>query len=250
MKLLHHSHIRSQTHHQHAASHHKLGKVAILACTALVAGSLILYHINSRQQPHTQQQQAAADEPSPGQHPSAQRLISRLHSRITTTDCNSSRVMRRRQDDAALPAAALLSNDPAQEMRWQRLQFDATAAIPLQLLWQTSRSSQLSAKAAAAQATWLTLNPGLNLTMQNDSAAAGFIHDFYGPAVSTVYRSFPLGVMRSDFWRYAVSSPLADHDTTTGYFCMWAALYVCSASRSCDMHVGFSLAYCAAGSVT
>jgi mannosyltransferase OCH1-like enzyme len=168
---------------------------------------IILYHINNRQQPLTQQQQAADDQPAPGQHPSAQRLSLRLHSRIMATDCNSSlRVMRRRQDDsAALPAASLMTNDAAAQEMWQRLQFDATAAIPLRLLWQTSRASQLGAKAAAAQATWVSLNPGLNLTMHNDSAAEGFIQDFYGPAASAVYRSFPLGVMRSDFWRYAVS---------------------------------------------
>eukprot|EP00775_Hariotina_reticulata_P005667 gene5667-5904_t len=59
--------------------------------------------------------------------------------------------------------------------------------------------------AAAAQATWVKLNPGLNLTLHNDSTAAEFIKHFFGPEVSEVYQSFPLGVMRSDFWRYADS---------------------------------------------
>jgi hypothetical protein len=38
----------------------------------------------------------------------------------------------------------------------------------------------------------------------NDSEAAAFISDFFGAEVAKLYEAYPLGVMRADFWRYAV----------------------------------------------
>lgn len=38
----------------------------------------------------------------------------------------------------------------------------------------------------------------------DDEQASAFILDNYGPSVHSLYASFPLGVMRADFWRYAI----------------------------------------------
>lgn len=44
----------------------------------------------------------------------------------------------------------------------------------------------------------------MNASLLNDTEAAAFIAEFYGPAVAALYAAYPLGVMRADFWRYAV----------------------------------------------
>jgi alpha 1,6-mannosyltransferase len=75
--------------------------------------------------------------------------------------------------------------------------------IPQQL-WQTSKSSSLSERASKLQDSWRSLNPSLNITLMNDTEAAGFIADFYGAEVAALYAAYPLGVMRADFWRYAI----------------------------------------------
>jgi alpha 1,6-mannosyltransferase len=38
----------------------------------------------------------------------------------------------------------------------------------------------------------------------NDTEAADFIAAFYSPEVAQLYAAYPLGVMRADFWRYAI----------------------------------------------
>jgi alpha 1,6-mannosyltransferase len=38
----------------------------------------------------------------------------------------------------------------------------------------------------------------------NDTEASAFIRTFYGRAVAAIYDAFPVGVMRGDFWRYAI----------------------------------------------
>ncbi|KAF6263852.1 hypothetical protein COO60DRAFT_1664714 [Scenedesmus sp. NREL 46B-D3] len=81
--------------------------------------------------------------------------------------------------------------------------FNKTARIP-QVLWQTSKSKQLSERATKLQDSWAALNPSLNTTLMDDAEAAAFVASFYGPAVAALYAAYPLGVMRADFWRYAV----------------------------------------------
>jgi mannosyltransferase OCH1-like enzyme len=81
--------------------------------------------------------------------------------------------------------------------------FDSTTRIPQQL-WQTSTSNSLSDRASKLQDSWRSRNPGLNITLMNDTEAAGFISSFYGPEVAALYAAYPLGVMRADFWRYAI----------------------------------------------
>lgn len=85
---------------------------------------------------------------------------------------------------------------------WE-LSMNASAAISW-TLWQTSRSSNMSGQAQAAMQTWRTQNPNLTATLHDDAAAAAFIRDFYGSEAYNIFQSFPLGVMRGDFWRYAV----------------------------------------------
>jgi mannosyltransferase OCH1-like enzyme len=75
--------------------------------------------------------------------------------------------------------------------------------IPQQL-WQTSKSSSLSKRARKLQDSWRSLNPSLNITLMNDTEAAGFISSFYGQEIAALYAAYPLGVMRADFWRYAI----------------------------------------------
>lgn len=52
--------------------------------------------------------------------------------------------------------------------------------------------------------SWKQLNPALKVTLANDTEAAAFVDSFYGPEVAQLYAAYPLGVMRADFWRYAV----------------------------------------------
>lgn len=85
---------------------------------------------------------------------------------------------------------------------WE-LPFTSSASIPMQL-WQTSRSSKTSKQAWAAMQSWHNLNPNLTTTLHNDTAAADFIRTVYGEDAFDIFQSFPLGVMRADFWRYAV----------------------------------------------
>eukprot|EP00775_Hariotina_reticulata_P009388 gene9388-biopygen11258 len=91
-------------------------------------------------------------------------------------------------------------------IKWKLLELNApaSASIPAQHLWQTSRTSKLGVQATAARKSWFKLNPGLKYNLHNDSTAAQFMQDFYGMEVYAVYQCLPFGVMRADFWRYAV----------------------------------------------
>jgi hypothetical protein len=44
----------------------------------------------------------------------------------------------------------------------------------------------------------------MQFTLMNDTEAAAFISNFYGAEVAKLYEAYPLGVMRADFWRYAI----------------------------------------------
>lgn len=85
---------------------------------------------------------------------------------------------------------------------WE-IAFNGSRPIPMQL-WQTSRSWNISSKAQGAMRTWKVKNPDVTHTLHDDEAAASFIKQVYGQEVHDLFRSFPLGVMRGDFWRYAV----------------------------------------------
>lgn len=97
-------------------------------------------------------------------------------------------------------AAAAGGNSSVQWLQ----QINASAPIPLQI-WQTSRSNRTSLQAASAMRTWRRNNPP-NTTFRHhdDQEAAAFVLDVYGQDIYDAFNSFPLGVMRADFWRYAV----------------------------------------------
>lgn len=85
-----------------------------------------------------------------------------------------------------------------------KVPFNATAPIPLAQLWQTSRHKQLSKRAAELRSSWTSLNPSMQATLMDNAEAADFVQSFFGNHVHAVYAAFPLGVMRADFWRYAI----------------------------------------------
>jgi mannosyltransferase OCH1-like enzyme len=84
-----------------------------------------------------------------------------------------------------------------------KVTFNRTAPIPMQL-WQTSRTKELGTVAGVLQQTWAKQNPGMGIQLLDDAEAAAFIADCYGQEVAQLYAAYPLGVMRADFWRYAM----------------------------------------------
>lgn len=81
--------------------------------------------------------------------------------------------------------------------------FDSAAPISHNL-WQTSKTRDLGNRASLLHSSWQLLNPGMNVTLVNDTEAADFVSSFYGPEVAHLYAAYPLGVMRADLWRYLV----------------------------------------------
>lgn len=81
--------------------------------------------------------------------------------------------------------------------------FDPAAPIPRNI-WQTYRTSNLSDEAAEAVSSWTEMNANLSMMLHDDAAADEFILNVFGPDVHATYASFPVGVMRADFWRYAI----------------------------------------------
>lgn len=85
-----------------------------------------------------------------------------------------------------------------------KVPFDSAAPITQQL-WQTSRTPrELGKRASLLHSSWRLLNPGMKVTLVNDTEAADFVSSFYGPEVAQLYAAYPLGVMRADLWRYLV----------------------------------------------
>jgi mannosyltransferase OCH1-like enzyme len=84
-----------------------------------------------------------------------------------------------------------------------RVPYDPHASIPFQL-WQTYKHKNLTDEAQAAVESWKDLNPHLPIGLHDDDDADAFILRHYGPRVHALYRAFPVGVMRADFWRYAI----------------------------------------------
>lgn len=98
----------------------------------------------------------------------------------------------------------LCSSRAAVKASWNsKVAFNRTATIPQQL-WQTSRSKELGKRASMLHASWSSLNPDTQVTLMNDTEASAFISSFFGKAVAKLHKAYPLGVMRADFWRYAI----------------------------------------------
>ena len=71
-------------------------------------------------------------------------------------------------------------------------------------LWQTFRWRKLTKNAENARLSWLDLNPSLSFEVCEDEQVDTFVRQFFGPELFSLYESFPLGVMKADFWRYAI----------------------------------------------
>lgn len=79
----------------------------------------------------------------------------------------------------------------------------ASSAIP-RIIWQTYKTVQLPAPAAACRDTWLRMNPGYEHRLLDDAGIDAYMATHCDEATLSVFRSLPLGVMRADMWRYTV----------------------------------------------
>ena len=79
----------------------------------------------------------------------------------------------------------------------------APSVIPL-VLWQTYKTRDLPEPAQDAAASWTDLNRDLASRFYSDAEAADFMSRTLGAEMLAIYHSFPLGVMRADFFRYAM----------------------------------------------
>lgn len=102
---------------------------------------------------------------------------------------------------AAVPRTLATAAD-TQERCWE-VAMGSFSPISLRL-WQTSRTKTISKQAGWAMQTWRQENPNMTITLHDDTEAAKFVQGFYGQQAHQIFQSFPLGVMRGDFWRYAV----------------------------------------------
>ena len=79
----------------------------------------------------------------------------------------------------------------------------AVAATPAPTtLWQTSYMDH--ARVDNAMATWDAINPGLQHVVLNDTTMDAWAKEHMAPRHYHLFKAFPLGVMRADFWRYYV----------------------------------------------
>lgn len=76
-------------------------------------------------------------------------------------------------------------------------------AIP-RVVWQTYKTRQLPNMAALFANTWRTTNPEWSVRLFDDADARRFISMHFGALHVEVFDSYPIGVMRADFWRYCV----------------------------------------------
>jgi mannosyltransferase OCH1-like enzyme len=91
-----------------------------------------------------------------------------------------------------------------------------TSPLP-KIIWQTYRTPELPPEAIACQRSWIELNPGWDYRFVDDDGIDRFVTETVPAAVYALFLSFPLGVMRADFWRYLVTRQFggiyADLDT-------------------------------------
>jgi mannosyltransferase OCH1-like enzyme len=88
--------------------------------------------------------------------------------------------------------------------------------IPRQI-WQTYRTATLPQVAKIYSQTWRTSNPSWMLQFSDDDDARRQIAAHFDAEHVAVFDSYPIGVMRADFWRYcilyAMGGVYADIDT-------------------------------------
>lgn len=76
-------------------------------------------------------------------------------------------------------------------------------SIPYKL-WQTYQTHDLGRECIESRETWSTMNTSLPMAFMDDGEIHSFIQNNFEPSVYDIFKSYPKGVMRADFWRYAI----------------------------------------------
>lgn len=73
-------------------------------------------------------------------------------------------------------------------------------------LWQTAKSSSDLHDKNVKQLvkSWVVTNPTFDFFFMDDVLCDRFIKDNFSSEIYAIYKAFPLGIMRADFWRIAV----------------------------------------------
>ena len=74
------------------------------------------------------------------------------------------------------------------------------------VIWQTYKTeiASLPRDAKRCSGQWIQKNPDYVYEFHSDEKAVKFIEEYYDKFTLNMYKTFPIGVMRADFWRYAV----------------------------------------------
>lgn len=72
------------------------------------------------------------------------------------------------------------------------------------ILWQTYKSSDPPAAAAACMASWRKYNHNHKFIYMGDLECEEFIEQWFEPEFFEMYKALPVGVMKADVWRVAV----------------------------------------------
>ena len=125
---------------------------------------------------------------------------------VPLTDVRSQRSHPEREGSAAAAATATAAGSGFTAASHAPTSWEhspAPSAIPF-ILWQTYKTRELPRPAQDAAASWTGLNPDLASRLYSDPEAAEFMNRTLGAEVLAIYEGFPLGVMRADFFRYAI----------------------------------------------
>jgi len=77
--------------------------------------------------------------------------------------------------------------------------------IDLTNVWQTmADKSKITERGKKWRMTWMNENPSASLHMLDDDDVDRFVQTHFSDSMYREYKNWPLGVMRADFWRYAV----------------------------------------------
>ena len=71
-------------------------------------------------------------------------------------------------------------------------------------IWQTYRYKELPRPAEEARATWINQNPNYEYHFMDDIDIENYILNIWDAETYEFFRSFPIGVMKADLWRYLI----------------------------------------------
>jgi len=78
-----------------------------------------------------------------------------------------------------------------------------TSSIPKNI-WQTYVDNNLPTRPAACQQLWLHFHPNYKYSFFTDNNIYNFFEEYFDSIFLDVLNKMPLGVMKADFWRYAI----------------------------------------------